>query len=151
ILPASQPGTPGQPELLVRKIKSYNALGEPTEITESPGGGFANTRKTISVYDSAGRELTKKIEGGGTAIPKVETLYSSTLGAPTTQKFICESSCEGFDNQATTTGYDALGRPVSYEDADGNKASTTYDLLSRPATVGDGKGTQTMSYDANSG
>jgi RHS repeat-associated protein len=93
VLPASQTSGTGRPELLVKKFKAYNQLGEPTEITESPGGGTENVRKTLLTYDSAGRQLTKKIEGGGTTIPKTETVYSSTLGLPTKQQFVCESEC----------------------------------------------------------
>jgi RHS repeat-associated protein len=93
--PAAQPGTEGQPELLVTKYASYNSLDEPTEIIESPGGKEATTRKTFLTYDSVGRQLTKRIEGGGAAIPKTETTYSSTLGVPTGQHFVCEAECEG--------------------------------------------------------
>jgi RHS repeat-associated protein len=93
VLPAAQPGTPGQPELLVRKFRSYSLLGQPTEVIESPGGSAGNTRKTIVTYDNAGRPTSKKQEGGGTAVPQSEVLYSSTTGRPTTQRFACESSC----------------------------------------------------------
>jgi RHS repeat-associated protein len=61
------------------------------------------------------------------------------------------SATSAFDTQATTTTYDALGRPFEYEDADGNKSKTTYDLLGRPLTTSDGKGTQTATYDGTSG
>lgn len=151
IMPAAQPGTEGQPQLLVRHFLAYDSMAHPTEVIESPGGGGANTRKSISVYDTAGRPLTTKIEGGGQAVPKVETLYHSTMGMPTTQRFVCEASCEGFDNQATMTTFDTLGRPTSYEDADGAESTTTYDLMGRPATVSDDKGTKTMAYDATTG
>jgi RHS repeat-associated protein len=151
IMPAAQPEGVGQPELLVKQFKSYNGLGEPTEVIESPGGGESNVRKTTTTYDAAGRTLTMKIEGGGTAVPKTETEYSSTTGAPTNQHFVCESSCTGFDTQATTTTYDALGRVKEYEDADGNVAKTTYDVDGRPVSVSDGKGSQTISYDGASG
>lgn len=91
--PAVQPGTPGQPELLVVKYPAYNQLGEPTEIVESPGGGSSNLRRTIKTYDAAGRVITLRQEGGGTSLPATETLYSETLGMPTTQRFACESQC----------------------------------------------------------
>jgi RHS repeat-associated protein len=146
--PAAQPG---QPQLLVRKFLSYNQLGEPTEITESPGGGSENVRKTVTTYDAAGRPLTQKVDGGGTTVPKTETTYSSALGLPETQRFKCESNCEGGDDQAVTMTYDTLGRATSYKDADGNTATTSYDFLGRPATVNDGKGTQTMHYDSVTG
>jgi RHS repeat-associated protein len=150
--PAKQPETAGQPQLLVRKFKLYSALGQPMEVTESPGGGAANERKMTASYDTAGRLLTKKLEGGGVPIPKTEILYSSTTGAAIKQQLVCEAeSCAGFDTQATSATYDALGRAKEYEDADGNKATTTFDLDGRPATVTDGKGSQTMSYDVTSG
>ncbi len=151
VVPGGQPGTPGQPELLVGKYPAYNALGQPTEVLESPGGGASNVRKTLLTYDAAGRPLSQKQEGGGTALPQTQVVYSTTTGMPVEQKFACETKCEGFDNQAVVVAYDKLGRPVKYTDADGNSSETTYDLLSRPATIFDGKGTQAFGYDATSG
>jgi RHS repeat-associated protein len=148
IEPAAQPETAGLPKLPVRQIKSYNALSQPTEVIESPGGGAENVRKTISVYDPAGRPWSMKIEGGGTVVPKVKTLYNTATGLPVKQEFECEPGC---DTQATTVTYDALGRPQEYEDADGNVAKTTYDIDGRPVTTSDGKGSQTMTYDPTSG
>jgi RHS repeat-associated protein len=149
VLPASQPDA-GLPEIPVKKFLSYNQFGEPLMINEATAGHSGRTTKLT--YDAAGRPKTKKIEGGGEAIPKTETEYSSTLGLPTIEKFVCEeANCTGFDNQAATSAYDTLGRPTSYEDADGNKSTTAYDLLGRPATVNDGKGTQTLRYDGNTG
>lgn len=152
-MPAAQPGTPGQPELLVTRIASYNQLGEPTEVIESPGGKeeAGKTRTTITTYDAAGRQLTRKVTGGGTAVSPTQTVYSSTTGLPTESKLTCETSCEGFDGQATVTAYDALGRPKEYLDADGNLSTVTYDVDGRPVTTSDGKGTQTRSYDPTSG
>jgi RHS repeat-associated protein len=152
VLPGAQPGTAGQPQLLVRTIKSYNHLSEPTEVAESPGGGAENVRKVIAGYDVAGRPTSRKIEGGGQAIATVETLYSPTTGMPTTERFICKVAplyCT--DTQAVTTTYDALGRVTSYEDADGNKATTTYDAQGRPVTMADNKGSQTIRYDSITG
>jgi RHS repeat-associated protein len=146
---AAQPGTSGQPQIPVKQFLSYNQLGQPLEVSESVNGG--GTRKTVMTYDAAGRQKTSQITGGGVAIPKVETLYSNTLGLPTTQQFVCPESEPGCDTQATTTTYDALGRVTDYEDADGVTAETTYDYLGRPVTVNDGKGTQTLKYDAVTG
>jgi RHS repeat-associated protein len=151
VFPAAQTSGSGRPQLAVKKIKSYNALSQPTEVLESPGGEEANIRKASMVYDAAGRPLTEKIEGAGSVVPKTETLYSSTTGLPTSRQFKCETSCTGFDTQATTTTYDALGRVTKYEDADGNKAETTYDIDSRPVTSTDNKGSQTVTYDPTSG
>ncbi len=151
IKPAAQPSE--GPAIPVTWIKSYSPFGQPAEIVEEiPGAGEAGIRKTVIIYDAAGRPTSKKITGGGQAVPKVETLYSSTNGMPTTQRFVCETGeCGAFDTQATTTTYDALGRAKSYEDADGNKAETTYDVFGRLSTASDGKGSQTVHYDAATG
>jgi RHS repeat-associated protein len=91
VLPAAQPGTAGQPELLVRRFASYSPLGQPTEVIESPGGKEgASTRKTIKTYDAAGRPTSTQMTGGGPTVPKTETLYNSTTGRPETQRFVCD-------------------------------------------------------------
>jgi RHS repeat-associated protein len=137
------------PKLLETEYKSYDALAQPTELLEGPPGG--STRTTVTTYDSAGRKLTSKTTGGGQEIPKQEFLYGGPAGQLTTEQLHCESECTGFDSQALTTTYDKLGRPISYEDADGNKAETKYDLMGRPVTSTDGKGTQTFTYDSVTG
>jgi RHS repeat-associated protein len=153
VKPAGQPAEGEGPKMPVTWIKSYSPYGQPTEIVEeTPGAGEAGIRKTVITYDAAGRQTSKKVTGGGQAVPKVETLYSSTLGLPETQRFVCETGeCGVFDTQATKTTYDALGRVKTYEDADGNKGETTYDQYGRPSTVSDGKGSQTMHYDSITG
>jgi RHS repeat-associated protein len=151
VSPAAQPGTAGLPDLLVTRYLSYTALGQPTEVIESPGGKEVETRKTIKTYDTAGRPVTTKQIGGGTALSPSQTVYDKTTGLPVEQKFTCETKCEGFDSQSVVMAYDALGRPIQYSDADGNTSKTTYDLLGRPLTTNDGKGTQTFGYDSTSG
>ena len=151
VKPGAQPeGGPPRPTIL---FKSYSPLGKPTEIIEeTPGAGEAGIRKILLTYDGAGRQTSKKVVNGGQPVPKVEMLYSSTSGLPTTRRFACESGeCAGFDAQATTTTYDALGRVTGYEDADGNKAETVYDSFGRPSTFTDGKGSQTLEYDSATG
>ncbi|MGN6815101.1 MAG: RHS repeat-associated core domain-containing protein [Solirubrobacterales bacterium] len=131
VTPAAQASGTGRPELLVREVKSYNGLDEPTEITESPGGNAANgLRKTLLTYDVAGRPLTKKIEGGGVGIPKVETTYSSTLGLPTSEHFVCEAEC-GSPQFLTSLGY----------------ASSAHGPLSHPADVAVDSGGNTWVVD----
>jgi len=148
--PAAQPGTPGQPELLVTKYLAYNGLAEATKIAESPGGKEGeSTRTTFNVYDNAGRPSTSRIEGGGTERPRAYTVYSKETGLPVEQ-YTCEE-CEGVKDGVVTIGYDKLGRPVQSTDADGSTSTAKYDLLGRPATIYDGKGTQTFSYDPTSG
>ncbi|MDX6601520.1 MAG: hypothetical protein QOF13_722 [Solirubrobacterales bacterium] len=150
-LPAKQPGTAGLPEVLVTRYASYNALAQPIETIESPGGKEAITRKTIVTYDTAGRATATKQVGGGTSLSPNATVYNTETGFPVETKFTCETSCEGFDNQALVTAYDKLGRPVKYTDADANTSETSYDLLGRPASVYDGKETQKFGYDPTSG
>lgn len=150
--PAAQPGTPGQPELLVTKYLSYNQLAEATKVAESPGGKEEeeeHTRTSINTYDSAGRSSTSRIEGGGSERPRAYTVYSKETGLPVEQ-YTCEE-CEGLKGGVVITEYDKLGRPIQYTDADGNTSTANYDLLGRPATIYDGKGTQTFSYDPTSG
>ncbi len=147
VMPAKQPGTAGQPDLPVARYASYNVLGQPTEVIESPGGSTQNVRKTTTTYDAAGRPMGSKVEGAGTPILPTEMTYSTTTGRPLTQRF----KCEACDDQAVTTTYDKLGRVTTHKDADGNTATTTYDLLSRPVIINDGKGIQYPEYDPTSG
>jgi len=108
VVPDPQQSGTGRPELLVKRFAKYNNLDEPTEIVESPGGGTAGLRKTLLTYDGAGRQLTKKVEGGGEPIPKVETGYSETLGVPVAERFKCESEC-GSPQFLTSVGYSSQG------------------------------------------
>jgi len=52
------------------------------------------------------------------------------------------------DDRATTTTYDALGRPYAYEDADGEIFYTTYDLLGRLQVSQNEKGIQIRVYES---
>jgi RHS repeat-associated protein len=151
-LPASQPGTAGLPELLVTRYAKYNALDEPTEIIESPGGKeeAGKTRKTIKTYDEVGREETSEQVGGGTALSPTRTVYNIETGMPEAQELFCKCEVD-IDSRAVVIAYDKLGRPAKYTDADGNSSETTYDLLGRPVKVSDGKGAQTFGYDETSG
>ncbi len=93
VAPASQPGTAGQPELLVKKYASYNAADEATEVLESPGGGSSNQRKTFTTYDAAGRQITSRQEGGGKALLATKTLYSPSTGRAVGQRNVCAAEC----------------------------------------------------------
>jgi RHS repeat-associated protein len=104
ITPGAQESGTGRPELLVKKFTKYNNLDEPEEIVESPGGGSGGVRKTTLTFDEAGRQVTKKIEGAGVPIPKVETEYSKTLGLPIAERFKCDSEC-GAPQFLTSIGY----------------------------------------------
>jgi RHS repeat-associated protein len=157
VMPVAQPKAEGLPELPTKQFLSYNQFSQPLVVTETVGPAPGHEEPTSLrtkrfTYDAAGRQTSMKIEGGGAAISKVEKVYSSTLGLPTVERFVCdEANCTGFDTQAITSTYDSLGRLTSYEDADGNKATTAYDLMSRPVSVTDGKGSQAFKYDTNTG
>ncbi len=149
--PAAQPGTVGLPQLPVKKFLDYNQLGQVEEATESPGGGGENVRKSITIYDAAGRQKTSEIIGGGVPVPKVETLYSTIHGKPIYQRFVCPISEPGCDTQESSMSYDTLGRVEKYVDADGATTNTTYDLLGRTEVIGEAKGVQTFNYDSVTG
>lgn len=152
-MPASQPGS--GPALPTTRFLSYSPLSQPTEILEEvPGAGQQGQRRTVLTYDTAGRQKSRQVIGGGQPISKVETLYSSSNGLSTGERFVCggsETDCATFDSQAVSVNYDMLGRVTTYEDADGNKATTTYDFLGRPVSATDGKGSQTVQYDPMTG
>lgn len=110
--PAKQPGTEGQPELLVTRYAAYNGLGEPTEIIESPGGKEAagSTRKTVKEYDPAGRPTTIKQIGGGTHLSPSQTVYDKDTGMPVEQKRICEPiECNGGFSYSSAFGESGSG------------------------------------------
>ncbi|HET9163177.1 MAG TPA: LamG-like jellyroll fold domain-containing protein, partial [Solirubrobacterales bacterium] len=149
--PPSPAGT--RPELPWTWFINYSNLDQPLETWETVGG-YMTRRTTTITYDSAGRQVKIKQTGEGTELPAVETTYDPYTGAPVSGQFVCETrqECtEGIEPQAVTTSYDALGRPVEYEDADGNVSGVAYDLLGRPVAVSDGKGTQEITYDEGSG
>lgn len=157
-LPAQQPGTAGAPEVPETFFHSYNALGQPTEVLERNGPWWspATLRTTHIEYDAAGRQTAKWQEGGGVALPRASISYNETIGLPEKTRLFCPSgntACEAaYEGEyATTTTYDALGRPTSYQDADGGTSTVTYDLLGRPVSTFDGKGTQTRKYDSVTG
>ncbi len=125
--PAKQPGTEGQPELLVTKYTSYNHLGEPTEVIESPGGGESSQRKTFTTYDAVGRPVTSRQEGEGESLPTTKTVYDPVTGQPVQRRFVCESECwsgemsysSSFGSQGTEDGQFEV--PIGMDlDAEGN-------------------------------
>jgi RHS repeat-associated protein len=147
--PVVQPGTSGQPQMPIQIVVSYNQLSEPIESIESTPGG--ESRKTVTSYDAAGRQLTKEVTGGGVPISKVQMEYAGGSGLPVAQRIVCPPSEPSCDRQSSVVTYDALGRVRTYKDADENTSETTYDFQGRPATFSDGKGTQTFRYDSASG
>jgi RHS repeat-associated protein len=155
ILPAAQAEGTGRPQLLVKRFLAYDPLGEPTKVTEYPQSAPAEFRETVSEYDEAGRPKWTKVLGGGMELARTEastkTVYDPNTGAAIKQEFVCEKECTGFDSQATTVTYNAIGQVTGYEDADGGKTEMKYDIYGRPVSVTDPKGTQTLHYDEASG
>jgi RHS repeat-associated protein len=82
----------------------------------------------------------------GEPLPAVEMAYDSATGRPTTV-----STTEGAQTQTITTGYDSVGRPVTYSDSHGFTTTTSYDLMSRPTQVSNGPSTQMLSYHPTTG
>jgi RHS repeat-associated protein len=155
VMPAAQVSGTGRPKLLVRQFTAYNNLDQPTEVKES-AGGEGPERITTTAYDNAGRQESVKMKGGASTasleLPATKTEYSSTMGLPVKQSFVCElPNCTGYDTQSTTTSYNSLGNVTNYEDADGNKNETAYDVYGRPVTTTDSRGSKTVTYDPASG
>jgi RHS repeat-associated protein len=149
VAPAVQPST--GPQLPVTRYVAYSALGQPTQTVQETSGSTPGTRTTFLTFDAAGRRTSAQNVGGGTEIPRVETLYSANNGLPTTRRFVCPAGEPSCDQQSTTTAFDALGRIIEYQDADGGKATMTYDLNGRVKTFNDGKGSQAIAYDGPTG
>lgn len=136
--PAAQPAT-GNP--LPVSSTTYNLYDQPLVVTETAG---STIRATTTTYDNAGRSLTSgtavsPTAAGGTALPTVTTAYSVTTGLPITVSG---------GGQTLTTGYDTLGRAVSYTDASGTVSTTGYDISGQAVTVNDGRATTTYTYDS---
>lgn len=150
IKPAAEPSPAGsRPALPWKWFTNYSNLDQPTEYQEKTGGWLK--RLVNMTYDSAGRLLTAKVTGEGTELAARKIDYDEDTGATTSSELICEKECGSFDTQKLSTEYDALGRSVRYEDADGNVSTVAYDALGRPTEVTDGKGSQQFGYDSTTG
>jgi RHS repeat-associated protein len=136
--PAAQPGTTGLPNLATTQVTKYNVYGEPETTVDTNG---TDNRTTTIGYDAAGRQTSQSVtgtSGAGTSLPTITTQYDTSTGL----------SWKTSDGTLTITRtYDALGRPSTYQDADGNTSTYTYDLLDRISTLNDGKNTATYTYD----
>jgi RHS repeat-associated protein len=140
----TQPTT-GLPGLVVSQVTSYDYLNRPLTVVESvvDAGGVTRTRTTTTVFESGGlspRVASVTLTGGlGTAVPVATFGYDTATSLPTT---VTRGSM-------VTTGYDDFGRVVSYNDGSGAAATTTtYDAAGRPATITDVRGSQTFGYNA---
>jgi RHS repeat-associated protein len=150
--PAAEPSpAEGRPGLPLTWYTKYSSLDQLEETQETTGGVLRRTAQLT--YDGAGRLIKAKVGGEGSSIPTVETVYNTYTGAAEAQQFVCEApeSCTGFDSQRVKTTYDALGRAVKYEDADGGIATVAYNLMGQPVQASDGKGTKIITYDEDTG
>ncbi|ELS50270.1 putative YD repeat-containing protein [Streptomyces viridochromogenes Tue57] len=131
-------GGGSNPTQLPTKTTEYDWWGNPARTTETANG---STRTTTIGTDNAGRTTSVKITGGvGTAAPEATTTYDTATGRPT--KTVSPTG------GTITTGYDKLGRVISYTDADGGTTTTEYDLLDRPAKRSNNiPSTVTYTYD----
>ncbi|MEO3808091.1 RHS repeat-associated core domain-containing protein [Sphaerisporangium sp. B11E5] len=132
---------PAGPPLATTK-KTYTYYLQPATVTETAG---TTVRTSTSGYDTTGRLISRTLTvtpqaNGGTPVPGTTFGYDAATGLPT------QVSAGG---KSVVTGYDTLGRPVSYTDATGNVTVTGYDLDGRVASVNDGKGTTIYGYDGD--
>ncbi|MEU1342194.1 DNRLRE domain-containing protein [Streptomyces sp. NPDC005827] len=119
-------GGGSNPTQLPAKTTEYDWWGNPAKTSETAN---SSTRTTTIGTDNAGRTTSVKITGGvGTAAPEAGTTYDTATGRPTRTV----SPTDG----TITTGYDKLGRIISYTDADGGTTTTEYDLLDRQVKRG---------------
>lgn len=126
-------------QLSVKRITGYNKFGSPTVVTESVTGPVAGatvtqTRTSTTAYDAADRVTSVSIAGTGTGVgAPVATTYTVYDGA-TGDVVRLETRAGTVVTSQVTKAFDALGRLVSYTDADGGRTVTTYDQYGRPVT-----------------
>ncbi|WUH95500.1 hypothetical protein OG900_38615 [Streptomyces sp. NBC_00433] len=130
-------GGGSNPAQLPTRTTTYDRWGDTATVTDTANG---IARTTTTTYDGAGRRTGTSVTGGvGTAVPDVTFSYDPATGQQTTTSTA---------SQTTSTGYDALGRQVSYADGTGNTTTTWYDTLDRPTRVTDSApSTTTYTYD----
>jgi RHS repeat-associated protein len=122
---------------------TYNIDGQPSTALEK---NSSDTLRTVTIsYDGAGRSRDLSITSSlGKAVAKQHSVYAQGTGYLTGTQTL---DADGNITASISRGYDTLGRPTTYTDADGNISTTSYDQLSRTATTNDGKATQTLTYN----
>ncbi|MFE3106868.1 DNRLRE domain-containing protein [Kitasatospora indigofera] len=122
--------------LPVKRVTRYSPFGEAEETTETNAG---KSRKTVTTYDGADRILSTEITSDeGQALPKVTTEYDTATGD------IVKTTAGG---KSLTRVMDALGRLISYTDADGGTTTTEFDKYGKPTKVSDPTGSTAYGYD----
>jgi YD repeat-containing protein len=130
-------------------LMSYeiDALGRQTKATNLADGTF-----TTTVYDPAGRELSKTDELGRTstmAYDPANRLISSTDSAGNTISMTYDDAGRQItetdaDGHTTTTEYDAAGRPLKTIAPDGNFVLSGFDTAGRAKSRTDELGRTTL-------
>lgn len=119
-----------------RRVASYDTFGGPATYTETVG---TESRTIVTDYDTAGRSIGKTVTASqGVAVDTVTTGYSPTTGMITTSTM---------GTSSIVRDYDALGRPVSYTDADGGVTTTEFDRIGKLLKVADPTGSTIYTYD----
>ncbi|MFG2823341.1 hypothetical protein ACGFX4_28420 [Kitasatospora sp. NPDC048365] len=124
--------------LPVKRVTRYSRFGEAEETTETNAG---KTRTATTVYDGADRIMSAQITSDeGQALPPVTTEYDPATGD------IVKTTA---GTKTLTRSMDALGRLISYTDADGGTTTTTeFDQYGKPTKVTDPTGSTTYTYDS---
>lgn len=114
------------PVVWVREYGPYR--NEMVTVTSGVGPAGAVSRTTGVSYDAAKRVVRSHTveEGAGAGVPVAPVVTSYD---PVTGRMVRQASVDGSGREvaAVSTGYDVLGRTVSYTDASGVVTSTSYD------------------------
>ncbi|WP_104819470.1 DNRLRE domain-containing protein [Kitasatospora sp. MMS16-BH015] len=122
--------------LPVKRITRYSRFGDAEETTETNAG---KSRKTVTTYDGADRIVSTEITSDeGLPLPPVTTEYDPATG---------DSIKTTSGGKSLTRVLDALGRLISYTDADGATTTTEFDTYGKPVKVSDPTGSTTYTYD----
>jgi RHS repeat-associated protein len=118
----------------------YDVFGSLAKTVDTANG---RTRTVTNSYDDAGRPLSVTTTGGvGATVPTVTTEYDPATGK------ISKSVSSTAGTISRT--YDALGRQISYTDANDGTTTSRYDVLDRPTEVSDSVPSSiTYTYDAS--
>jgi RHS repeat-associated protein len=120
------------------KVYTYDRYGQAATVTETSG---AVTRTTTTSYDEIGRTSATSVTvtglTGSTAVPAITYGFDAATGLQVTTTA---------GPAVLTSTFDALGRELTYTDADGNTTTRTFDLDGNVATVNDGKGSYGYTY-----
>jgi RHS repeat-associated protein len=139
VFPKGQP-TEGPP--IPVKNFTYTMYGQPDVVTERRQATGSLVRTSNTDYDTAGRvtvsTVTTTSEAPSSPLPSFTAGYDTATGSPASL---------GDGTRTIVVSYDAIGRLVSYTDADASTTQTGYDIDGRVVTVNDGKGTATYTWD----